>query len=177
MDAAGIEQAVLYGHSDGASIAAIYAGSAPDMRVRGLVLEAPHFFTEPSGLDAIKAAGKAFESGDLKAKLAAYHADVEGAFRGWHGAWTDPKFADWNIGDSIDHWRIPVLAIQGRDDPYGTVAQVTEIEERIYAPVETLLLEGCAHAPHKEEPEKTLETVQNFCATLMRLEQEEVALG
>ena len=175
LDAAGIEQTVLYGHSDGASIAAIYAGIAPDMRVRGLVLEAPHFFTEPSGLAAIKAAGEAYDAGTLKQKLAKYHGDVDMAFKGWHGAWTDPAFGEWNIADTIDHWRIPVLAIQGRDDPYGTLAQIAEIEDRIYSPMETLVLNGCGHAPHKEAADKTLGGIQDFCATLMRLERESVA--
>lgn len=177
LDGARIKQAVLYGHSDGASIAAIYVGSAPDMRVRGLVLEAPHFFTEPSGLAAIKAAGEAFEIGTLREKLAKYHADVEGAFKGWHGAWGDPDFASWSIADAIDHWRIPVLAIQGRDDPYGSLAQIVEIEERIYSPFETLALEGCGHAPHAEAADQTLESIREFCATLMRLEREEVAFA
>ncbi len=177
MDAAGIMQAVLMGHSDGATIATIYAGSVSDMRVRGLVLIAPHFFAEASGLDAIRAAGTAYREGDLRAKLAKYHRDVDVAFHGWHGAWTDLDFTKWNVADVIDHLRIPVLAIQGRDDPYGTLAQIDEIETRIYAPVEMVILEGCGHAPHLEKPDVTLAAIHEFCARLWRLEQQEVAIA
>jgi pimeloyl-ACP methyl ester carboxylesterase len=176
LDAAGVQHCVLLGHSDGATIAAIYAGSVSDMRVRGLVLIAPHFFTEPQGLAAIRAAGQAFAAGPLRAGLEKYHSDAEGAFHGWHDVWTAPGFADWNVGDAIDHLRIPVLAIQGRDDPYGTLAQITEIEERIYSPVVTCILERCGHAPHAEAREATLAAVSEFCQRLHRFEQEEVSL-
>lgn len=177
LDTAGIGHCVLLGHSDGATIAAIYAGSVSDMRVRGVILIAPHFFTEPEGLATIRAAGAAYETGDLKERLARYHGNVDVAFRGWHGVWTDPGFVDWNVADAIDHWRIPVLAIQGRDDPYGTLAQIAEIEDRIYSPVETLILENCGHAPHLEKPEETLSAIAEFCTRLDRLERAEVALG
>lgn len=170
MDAAGIKQAVLLGQSDGATIAAIYAGSVSDLRVRGLILIAPHFFTEPGGVQAILDIGKAYAEGDFKARLAVYHADVDTAFYGWHGVWTDPGFRDWNVADVIDHWRIPVLAIQGTEDAYGTLAQISEIEERIYAPVETLILPDCGHAPHLERPVETDAAIAEFCARLFRLE-------
>jgi pimeloyl-ACP methyl ester carboxylesterase len=177
LDAAGIKQAILMGHSDGATIAAIYAGSVSDMRVRGLILIAPHFFVEADGLRAIRAAGLTFASGDLKEKLSKYQTHVDVAFHGWYDAWTDPGFSNWNVADTIDHWRIPVLAIQGRDDPYGTLAQITEIEGRIYSPLDTLILDACGHAPHQEQPDATLAGIADFCARLHRLEREEVALG
>jgi pimeloyl-ACP methyl ester carboxylesterase len=177
LDAAGVQECILLGHSDGATIAAIYAGSVSDLRVRGLVLIAPHFFTEPPGLAAIRAAGEAFEEGRFREKLAAYHRDVYVAFRGWHGVWTDPGFEEWNVADVIDHWRIPVLAIQGQDDPYGTLAQIEEIESRIYSPLETLILPGCGHAPHQEKPDETEAAITEFCARLLRLEREQVALA
>ena len=177
LDAAGIEQAVLLGHSDGATIAAIYAGSVSDLRVRGLILIAPHFFTEPVGVAAIKAAKDAYVNGDLKAKLARYHPDPDMAFFGWHDAWTHPDFTDWNVADAIDHWRIPVLAIQGYDDPYGSLAQIMEIEERIYSPFETLILERCGHAPQREHPEQTDAAIAKFCAQLHRMEQAEVSFA
>ena len=97
----GLQRGILLGHSDGASIAAIYAGSIQDHRIRGLVLMAPHFFTEPMGLAAIAKTKEAYETGNLRAKLAAYHADVDNAFRGWNDAWLDPAFAKWNIEDVI----------------------------------------------------------------------------
>ncbi|WP_298974724.1 alpha/beta hydrolase [uncultured Roseobacter sp.] len=177
LDAAGLGDVILLGHSDGATIASIYAGSVSDRRVRGLILMAPHFFTEPEGLATIRAAGEDFSRGDLKAKLARHHEDVDGAFHGWHDTWTDPAFENWNVADAIDHWRVPVLAIQGDDDPYGTLAQIDEIKGRIYAPLETLVLAGCGHAPHVERAEVVLQEITAFCARLVRLEQETVALA
>lgn len=177
LDAAGIQQTVLLGHSDGATIAAIYAGSVSDMRVRGLILIAPHFFTEPEGLNAIAAAKLAYVEGDLKPKLARYHRDPDMAFFGWHDVWTDPAYAAWNVADVIDHWRIPVLAIQGRNDPYGTLAQIAEIEARIYSPLETLILDGCGHAPQFECAVQTDTAITEFCAHLHRLEQQAVAFA
>tara|TARA_R110002049_G_scaffold44333_3_gene129795 strand:- start:30495 stop:31316 length:822 start_codon:yes stop_codon:yes gene_type:complete len=174
LDGFGVQHAVLMGHSDGASIAAIYGGSVSDMRVRALVLIAPHFFTESAGLAAIAQAGEQFATGDLRDRLAKYHTNVDVAFNGWHGAWTDPGFAAWNVADAIDHWRIPVLAVQGEDDPYGSLAQIDEIAERIYSPLETLILPGCGHAPHLEKPDETLAAIAAFCARLHRLEQAHV---
>tara|TARA_R110002072_G_scaffold44812_11_gene125048 strand:- start:4735 stop:5559 length:825 start_codon:yes stop_codon:yes gene_type:complete len=177
LNALGVQQTILTGHSDGATIAAIYAGSVSDMRVRGLILIAPHFFTEPSGLEAIVAAGQAYDAGALKTKLAKYHADVDAAFRGWHDVWTHPDFAAWNVADVIDHWRIPVLAIQGRDDPYGTLAQINEIDTRIYSPFEAHILDNCGHAPHLECPTETDAAIAEFCARLTRLEQADVRIA
>ncbi|MEP5728998.1 MAG: alpha/beta hydrolase [Sulfitobacter sp.] len=172
-----VQNAILMGHSDGATIAAIYAGSVFDRRIRGIILLAPHFFTEPEGLAAIRAAGVAYEKGDLRARLGKYHTDVDVAFRGWHDAWTDPEFVDWNVTDVIDHWRVPALVIQGCKDPYGTLAQIEEVSSRIYAPLETLIIQKCAHAPHVEKRKETLAAVSEFCATLHRLECQKVPLG
>jgi pimeloyl-ACP methyl ester carboxylesterase len=176
LDAIGFRRGILLGHSDGASIAAIYAGSIEDFRVRGLVLMAPHFFTEPSGLAAIAAAREAYEQGDLRAKLAKYHRDVDNAFFGWSGAWLDPRFKAWNIADCIDYWRIPALAIQGVDDQYGTLAQIREIETRAYSPVDVEIFEGCKHSPHLEQPEKTLAAIADFSARLERIEHTAVEI-
>ena len=170
LEAIGFRKGVLLGHSDGASIAAIYAGSVEDFRVRGLVLIAPHFFTEPSGLAAIAAAREAYEQGDLRARLAKYHQYVDSAFRGWNEAWLDPGFKAWNIADSIDYWRVPTLAIQGVGDQYGTLAQIREIETRAYSPVDVEILEGCKHSPHLEQPERTVAAIAEFCARLERIE-------
>ena len=126
LDTIGFQRGILLGHSDGASIASIYLGSVEDFRVRGLVLIAPHFFTEPSGLESIAKARREYETGDLREKLAKYHRDVDNAFRGWNDAWLDPGFEEWDITQMIDYWRIPVLVIQGEEDQYGTIAQVKE---------------------------------------------------
>jgi pimeloyl-ACP methyl ester carboxylesterase len=171
LEAIGFRRGILLGHSDGASIAAIYAGSVEDFRVRGLVLMAPHFFTEPSGLAAIAAARKAYELSDLRAKLAKYHRDVDNAFRGWNEAWLDPGFKAWNIADCIDYWRIPALAIQGVEDQYGTLAQIREIETRAYSPVDVEIFDDCQHSPHLEQPEKTLAAIADFCTRLERIER------
>ena len=156
LDAFGLSQFTLIGHSDGASIASIYAGAIDDPRLRALALIAPHYFSEPEGLAAIRAAQAAYDEGDLKARLAKYHDDVEGAFRGWSEAWLDPGFARWNIAGFIENWRVPALVIQGDADPYGTLAQVAEVKRRSPAPVKTLILPGVKHAPQFERPAETL---------------------
>ena len=174
LDQAGVEQAILFGHSDGATISAIYAGSVQDMRVLGLILMAPHFFHEEMGLAEIARAREAFDTGDLRSRLAKYHADPEVAFRGWSEAWLDLDNADWNVADVIDYLRVPVLTIQGRGDAYGTHLQIEEVESRSYAPVDTVWLEDCGHAPHLEKPEETLAAAAEFAARLKRIEAEVV---
>lgn len=166
----GFQRGILFGHSDGATIAAIYAGSISDHRVRGLVLMAPHFFTEPGGLAAIEQARNDFASGDMKAKMGKYHRDPEATFCGWNDVWLDLAFKDWNVAEVIDYLRIPVLAIQGREDQYGTLAQIEEIESRIYSPVDVEILDDCKHAPHFEQPQKTLAAVAEFAKRLARIE-------
>ena len=177
LDAIGVQRCVLVGHSDGASIAAIYAGAVEDFRVRGLVLIAPHVFTEASGLNAIAAAREAYEAGDLRRRLAKYHSNVDVAFRGWNDAWLDPGFKSWNIADAVDYWRVPALVLQGDADPYGTLAQIREIETRSYAPVDVEIFAGCGHAPHLERPDATLTAVADFCARLQRIEETKVEIA
>ena len=164
LQAIGFRRGVLLGHSDGASIAVVYAGEREDDRVQGLVLIAPHLFTEPPGLASIAAAKQAYESGELRAKLARYHAHVDNAFYGWNGAWLDPGFKSWNIEAFVERWRAPALTIQGADDQYGTLAQLRAIEARSRATVETLVLDDCRHSPHLERPQATLRAVAEFCA-------------
>lgn len=176
LDQMGIRRCVLLGHSDGATIAALYAGGSGDMRVRGQILIAPHFFGEASGLAAIAEAREAFVSGDLKAKLAKYHTHVDVAFYGWADAWLDPGQAGWNVADAIDHLRTPTLCIQGDQDAYGTMAQLDEVMTRSYAPVDELRLPGVGHAPHLEATDQTLAEIADFCARLARIEAERVAL-
>ena len=168
LDAAGIRRCVLVGHSDGGSIAAIHAGSVQDFRVRGLMLIAPHFFTEESGLASIAASRVAYEEGDLRRRLARHHAHVDAAFRGWNDAWLDPRFRDWDITGCLAHIRVPVLILQGEDDPYGTSAQLEAAERETYCPVETLLLPGARHAPHLETPGPALAAMTAFCDRLLR---------
>jgi pimeloyl-ACP methyl ester carboxylesterase len=166
LEAIGLQRGILIGHSDGASIAAIYAGEHADERIQGLVLMAPHVFTEAMGLASIAKARSAYETGDLRAKLAKYHAHVDCAFLGWNGAWLDPGFKSWNIEDAVGRWRVPALLIQGVDDQYGTLRQIRAIEARSPAPVTSLVLEACRHAPQTDQPEATLDAIVQFCARL-----------
>jgi pimeloyl-ACP methyl ester carboxylesterase len=165
-DAIGFQRGILLGHSDGASIAAIYAGEHADPRISGLVLMAPHLFTEAGGVASIAEARRAYETGDLRAKLAKYHAHVDSAFWGWNGAWLDPGFKGWNIEDRVGRWRVPALVIQGVDDQYGTLKQIRGIEARSPAPVKSLILEACRHSPQFDQPQATLDAIAAFCAGL-----------
>jgi pimeloyl-ACP methyl ester carboxylesterase len=160
--AIGFQRGLLIGHSDGASIATIYAGSTQDHRVNGLVLIAPHFFVEDMGLKAIAQAKVAYETGDLRQRLARWHKDVDAAFKGWNGAWLDPGFRAWDITDALAYIRVPVAIIQGVDDQYGTQRQITVAEEECYCPVEVTLIEGVQHAPQREAPERVLQVIAEF---------------
>ncbi|MEM7213811.1 MAG: alpha/beta hydrolase [Pseudomonadota bacterium] len=166
LDAMGIEQAVLIGHSDGASIAALHQREAPDSRIIGLVLMAPHFFVEDLSIESIANARVAWRETDLSKRLGRYHANVENAFQGWNDAWLDPGFRDWDISDSIDHFGVPCLALQGRQDEYGTARQIEIITERSSASVLTELLDECGHAPFKDQPEAVLARIQTFVGSL-----------
>ena len=102
--------------------------------------------------------------------MARYHRDPEVAFRGWNDVWLHPDFVKWNVAEVIDYFRIPTLAIQGREDQYGTLAQVEVIEERAYSPVDLVVIDDCKHAPHLEQPEAVLREVAEFAARLERIE-------
>ncbi len=169
LEAIRFQRGILLGHSDGASIAAIYAGEYSDERVKGLVLIAPHVFAE-EGLASIAEAKRVYETGDLRAKLARYHAHVDSAFLGWNGAWLDPGFKAWNIEDAIGRWRVPALLIQGADDQYGTLAQIRAIEARSPAPVASLILDACRHSPQIDQPQATLDAIVGFCAKVTAAE-------
>ncbi len=166
LDAIGWKQGVLLGHSDGASIAAYYAGSRQDNRVRGLCLIAPHFFAEPDGLGSIAEARRAYQQGELRDRLARHHHHVDNAFFGWNDAWLDPAFANWNIEEAIGYIRVPVLAIQGEADQYGSVAQIEALEAGLYSPLDTLIVQDCRHAPHLEKPDQTLAAISEYIARL-----------
>jgi pimeloyl-ACP methyl ester carboxylesterase len=171
LDQAKVGRAILIGHSDGASIATIMAGSRQDFRIRGLVLMAPHFFVEDMGLRAIAAAKAAYQEGSLKSRLARYHDHVDVAFGGWCGAWLDPAFRAWRINDCVAHIRVPILIIQGEDDEYGTIAQVRLAEDEAYCPVEVALLADCRHSPHLDQPAATLDAVAEFVHRLLAVHE------
>jgi pimeloyl-ACP methyl ester carboxylesterase len=162
---AGIGDPVLFGHSDGASIAVIYAGSGG--KARALVLEAPHVFTEEEGLRSIEKARTAYESGDLRKRLARHHRDVDAAFWGWNRPWLDPEFRKWNLEGFLPRIAAPMLVVQGEDDEYGTPRQVEAIQ-RGARDVETLMLPECGHSPHRDQPEATLRAAADFLARRLR---------
>lgn len=166
LDALRIDRAVLLGHSDGGSIAIVTAAAHPD-RVLGLVLEAPHVFVEDLSVASIAAAKVAFETADLRARLERHHgANVDVAFRGWNEAWLAPGFRAWNIERYLPAVRAPALVIQGRDDPYGTLAQVEAIARGMTGRCEKLVLPRCGHAPHREAPDAVIAAARRFIAGL-----------
>ncbi|HWS99377.1 MAG TPA: alpha/beta hydrolase [Pyrinomonadaceae bacterium] len=163
LDAAGVRDAVLFGHSDGGSIALIYAGGVGDARLRGLVLEAPHVFVEDVSVESVRRAAGEYERGSLKQALARHHGrNVECAFWGWNRVWLDPLFRSWNIEEYLPGVRVPVLAIQGEGDEYGTLLQIQAIEKGCGGSVRSLVLPGCGHSPHRDQPERVLEAVTSF---------------
>ncbi len=168
LDAAGIRECVLLGHSDGASIALVHAGGVQDPRVRGVIVLAPHVFVEPAtGLPAIREARRQYAAGDLRARLARYHgANVDCAFRGWCDSWLHPAFVTWNIEAYLGGIEVPVLQIQGEGDQYGSIEQLRRIERHVRGPVMTHVLAECRHAPQFDQPERTLSLVTDFMARL-----------
>jgi pimeloyl-ACP methyl ester carboxylesterase len=163
----GLDDVILIGHSDGASIALIHAG-AGRWPVRALILEAPHVFVEPAGVEQIALAKAAFETTDLAARLARYHDDPEGAFWGWNNIWLAPAFRAWNIEDALPRIHCPVLAIQGADDEYGTLAQLDAIARGLGGRYQQLILPHCKHSPHRDQEAATLEAMANFIAAVTR---------
>jgi pimeloyl-ACP methyl ester carboxylesterase len=157
---AGIQRPILFGHSDGASIALIYAGKYPDSP-RALILEAPHVFVEDLSVKSLAEARIAYATTDLARKLGRYHEDVDATFWGWNDIWLDPHFRSWNIESYLDSIRCPALVIQGEDDKYGTIKQIEAIQARIPS-AQVLLFPRCGHSPHRDQEEVTLERVAEF---------------
>jgi pimeloyl-ACP methyl ester carboxylesterase len=161
LTAASLKDPILIGHSDGASIALIHAGAGH--AVRAVVAMAPHVFIEPICISSIRKATETFETTDLPARLGRYHKDARKTFYGWADVWLDPQFEGWDIrADYLPGVRCPVLAIQGRDDEYGTMEQLEEIKRRVSGPCERVKLENCGHAPYRDQAESVLEKVETF---------------
>jgi pimeloyl-ACP methyl ester carboxylesterase len=168
LDAIGFERGLLVGHSDGASIAAIYGGSIQDHRVCALVLMAPHFIVESVTSKAIAEMRQAFETSDLRARLARYHDDVGATVEGWSDVWLKGDFSSWDLTEDLAYIRVPILIIQGEDDQYGTVRQVEIAQDECYCPVEVVMLPGVRHVPHREGAEKTLAAIVDFVKRALR---------
>lgn len=164
LDALGIdttsEPAWLFGHSDGGSIALLHAAHFPQ-RVRGVIALAPHLFVEDLSVDSIAKAREAYRHTDLRDKLARHHQDVDSAFWGWNDIWLDPAFRQWNIERDIAGIRCPVLAVQGLDDEYGTLAQIEHVALSV-PQTELLKLPRCGHSPHRDQPEALIRASLRF---------------
>lgn len=171
LGAIGFQRGLLAGHSDGASIAAIYTGGVQDHRIRGLALIAPHFIVEDVSVQSIAEIKTIYEQGELKAKLARWHKDVDNAFYGWNGAWLNPAFRDWDISEYLAYVRVPVAIVQGVDDQYGTIRQIEIAREECYCPVDISLISGAGHSPHREAAEATLATIADFADRIFRVHE------
>ncbi len=160
---------VLAGHSDGASIAAVYAGGVSDGRVLGTILISPHFFNEDLCVRTISDARESYEHGDLKSKLERYHgANADCAFYGWNGAWLDPDFMQWNIEEYLPATKSPVLLVWGADDPYGTIAQVHGAEAGYGERLTVAMMQNSSHWPFREESDATMTHIVAFVRGLLQ---------
>jgi pimeloyl-ACP methyl ester carboxylesterase len=158
----GIEHPLLLGHSDGGSIALIYAGRYPDSPL-GLILEAPHVFVEDLSVESIAKTKILYQTTDLPSRLGRYHRHVGATFWGWNDIWLDPRFRSWNIEAYLDSISCPILLLQGNDDEYGTIKQVKAIQKRIPS-TEIRMLSNCGHAPHRDQQELTMNHIAQFTA-------------
>jgi pimeloyl-ACP methyl ester carboxylesterase len=160
LDRLDVRRPVLFGHSDGASIALIHAAE-PAARVAGVVGLAPHVKVEPLTIASIAQAKIAYETTNLRGRLASYHSDVDSVFWSWNRIWLSPAFRRWNIEALLPAIRAPVLAIQGRDDEYGTLEQIESIR-RALPETELLVLNQCRHSPHRDQPSAVLQATRHF---------------
>ncbi|MEW6767105.1 MAG: alpha/beta hydrolase [Pseudomonadota bacterium] len=172
LDAIGFRRGLLLGHSDGASIATIYAGGIQDHRVRGLILVAPHFIVEDISVKSIAEIKTTYATTDLKSKLARWHKNVDNAFIGWNGAWLDPRFRNWDISESLAYVRVPIAIIQGAGDQYGTLRQIEIAREECYCPVDVSIIDGAGHSPHRESAAVTLKIASDFANRLLKFHGE-----
>lgn len=153
-----VSDPVLIGHSDGASIALLYANTHP---ATGLIAMAPHVFVEDSTVRGIEQARDAYREGSLRDRMRRYHRDVDVTFWEWNNVWLDPAFRDWNIESSLPGVSCPLLLIQGERDQYGSFAQLDAIERGVSGSVRRMAM-PCQHSPHLECPEQTLKAIVEF---------------
>jgi pimeloyl-ACP methyl ester carboxylesterase len=168
LDEIGFRRGLLLGHSDGASIATIYAGGVADHRVRGVAMIAPHFVVEDVSVASIAEIKQAYETTNLKSKLARWHSDVDNAFWGWNGAWLDPRFRNWDISEFLAYIRVPLAILQGPNDQYGTIRQVEIAREECYCPVDVTIVPDAGHSPHRDAPEASLDAIAEFAGRILR---------
>lgn len=158
----GIQKPVLLGHSDGGTIALLHAAHRD---VHACIAMAPHVMVEDMSIQAIQLAREAFESGSLRERLKPFHADVDCAFWQWNDVWLSEGFRSFDIRDTLTTVSAPLLAIQGVDDPYGSMVQIDDIARQ--APQTQLLkLTGCGHSPHRDQPWAVSQAIQGFLKSL-----------
>lgn len=160
----GIRKPILLGHSDGASVALIYAGTCDD--VEALILFAPHVFVEDLTVTSIAQTRDRFKTTNLREKLARHHADSVSTFWGWNDIWLHSDFRNWNIEEYLPKINCPILAIQGEDDEYGTLRQLEAIEGQVRGHLEKFVLADCKHSPHRDQPEQVVPAIARFVANL-----------
>lgn len=153
----------VIGHSDGGSIALLYAALHPDA-LAGAVVIAPHVFVEDISVQGIVQTKQLYETTDLRGKLARYHAHVDSAFYGWSDIWLNPDFRQWTIGAELLAIHRPLLAIQGHDDHYGTMAQIDRIAERVLH-TRLVKLDACGHSPHRDAPDRLNDAIAEFISS------------
>jgi len=157
-----IKEYLIVGHSDGASIGIIFSGSPYASGLKGLITEAAHVFCEPVTVSCIQQAKIEYEHHSLYQALKKYHGkNTENAFRGWNDVWLNKNFINWNIEKYLKRINVPVLAIQGKNDQYGTIKQIESIKRHVKS-VETCLISDCRHAPHFEQPQISLDLITRF---------------
>ncbi|MDM8522955.1 alpha/beta hydrolase [Desulfococcaceae bacterium HSG8] len=167
---AGIRECILIGHSDGGSVAIIYAGGTPAIPLRGLITEAAHVFCEEITVRSIQKAKSAYRDSNMRRKLEKYHgANTDCAFRGWNDVWLHPEFVHWNLEEYLPGIRVPMLVIQGEDDEYGTRAQPEAIVSQAGAGAELVMLPDCGHSPHRHQETATLEAMSCFISQVFDL--------
>ena len=169
LEATGIERAILIGHSDGASIAVVHAGSGGGARLLGAVLAAPHVFCEPMNIERIRAVREEWRTTDLRRRLRRHHGDnVDCAFLGWCEAWLDPGFAHHiDLRHHLPRIAVPLMVIQGEQDAYGTALQYQTIAAQVVVPCEVVVLDPCGHSPHRDQPDATLAAMTRFVRGLV----------
>ena len=161
LDALNLKEPVwLYGHSDGGSIALLFAARHPE-RTAGIIVAAPHIFVEDLSVTSIEKTRLAYLETDLRGKLARYHDDVDSAFWGWNDIWLHPPFRDWSIESEIGSIHAPLLAVQGADDEYGTMEQIRGIGRRV-PHAKLLELAACGHSPHRDQPDAVIRAAVDF---------------
>jgi pimeloyl-ACP methyl ester carboxylesterase len=166
-----IDNVILFGHSDGGSIALIFSAKYPS-KVSGIITEGAHIFVEEQTLDGIRQAVKAYQKTNLKSKLEKYHGNkTDDVFWAWTETWLSDKFSAWNIENYLPLVKCPVLVIQGEEDEYGTLKQVEGIVNKISGVPTKLVLPHIKHTPHKEAPEVVLQKSEDFISALLLKKQ------